>query len=186
MNGVTSVLSGLHGALLLARGRADGVRHVGDDMGAAVRSFWAALLCAPIFIGVLLLTWMQSGRPTDPAHAVALELLSFVISWAGYAVLSRPLVASFGRERRWPRFIAIWNWCNVVQYALLLVASVPGAAGAPFWLSDTMQLVGQGWALWLEWFAIGLALEVSGVQAAVVMAPDVLLGLLLAMVVAAG
>jgi hypothetical protein len=76
----------------------------------------------------------------------------------------------------------VWNWCNVVQYAMLLVAMLPGAFGAPYWLSETAQLVGQGWALWLEWFAIRLALDVTGLQAGVVMAPDVVLGVVLASV----
>ncbi len=178
------MFSGLHGALLLARGRSEGVRYVSDDMRMAARSFSAALICAPLFVGVLLLGWMQTGAPADMPHVFALELLSFVISWAGYAVISRPVVAALRREAHWPRFIAIWNWCNVVQYALLLVATIPGALGAPFWLTETSQLVAQGWALWLEWFAIRLSLEVTGVQAAVVMTPDVLLGLVLAALVA--
>ena len=92
-----SVFSGLHGALLLARGRSEGVRYVSDDMRMAARSFSAALICAPLFVGVLLLGWMQTGTPADLPHVVALELLSFVISWAGYAVISRPVVAALHR-----------------------------------------------------------------------------------------
>ena len=186
MSAGVSVFSGLHGALLLARGRAEGVRYIGDDMSVAARSFWAALICVPLFFGVLGLGWVQVGRPTNPAHAVVLELLSFVIGWAGYAVLSYPVVAALQRERHWPRFITLWNWCNVVQYALLFIASVPAALAAPYWLDQTAQLVAQGWALWLEWFAIRLALDVSGTRAAVVMAPDVLLGLMLGTAVAGG
>ena len=185
MSSTASVFSGLHGALLLARGRREGVGYVSDDMCAAARSFWAAAVCAPLFAAVLGLSWIEGGYPADPPHAAVLEFLCFVIGWAGYAVISRPIVAAVRRERHWPRFIAVWNWCNVVQYAMLLVATLPGAFGAPYWLSETAQLVGQGWALWLEWFAIRLALDVTGVQAGVVMAPDVLLGVLLASVSAA-
>jgi hypothetical protein len=185
MSSTASVFSGLHGALLLASGRREGVGYVSDDMRAAARSFCAAAICAPLFAAVLGLSWIEGGYPANPPHAAVLELLSYVIGWAGYAVISRPIVAAVGRERHWPRFIAVWNWCNVVQYAMLLAATLPGALGAPDWLSETAQLVGQGWALWLEWFAIRLALDVTGVQAGVVMAPDVLLGILLATVSAA-
>jgi hypothetical protein len=180
MSATASVLSGLQGALLLARGRAEGVTYVSDDMSNAARSFWAAVMCTPLLVAVVGLSWLLDGRPADPAHAAAMEFLSYVIGWAGYAVISRPIVAAVGRAQHWPRFIAVWNWCNVVQYAMLLVGMVPGAVGAPYWLSETTQLVGQGWALWLEWFAIRLALGVTGLQAGVVMAPDVLLGLVLA------
>ncbi len=184
MNPTASVLAGLQGALLLARGRADGVGYVSDDMHAATRSFWAAAIAAPLFLALLELGWIESGYPADPAHAAVLELLSYVIGWAGYALLSRPIVAAVRRAQHWPRFIAVWNWCNVVQYAMLLAATLPGVLGAPYWLNETAQLVGQGWALWLEWFAIRMTLGVGGVQAGVVMAPDVLLGLLLAALVA--
>ncbi|HEY6432667.1 MAG TPA: hypothetical protein VIZ17_11865 [Acetobacteraceae bacterium] len=183
MNAVAGVFSGLHGALLLARGRAEGVRYVSDDMRMAARSFWAALICSPLFIVVLLLSWKVDGQPGNPPHAFVLQLLSFAIGWAGYAVLSHPLVAAFRRAPHWPRFIAIWNWCNVVQYGLLLIASIPAVLGAPSWLAETAQLVAQGWALWLEWFAIRLTLDVGGLTAAIVMAPDVLLGVVLATLV---
>ncbi len=186
MSSTASVFSGLQGALLLARGRAEGVGYVSDDMRNAARSFWAAVICAPLFVAVLGLSWIENGYPADPPHAAALEFLSYVIGWTGYAVISRPIVAAVRRAQHWPRFIAVWNWCNVVQYAMLLVAMLPGVLGAPYWLSETTQLVGQGWALWLEWFAIRLALGVTGVQAGVVMAPDVLLGLFLAAIVGGG
>ena len=179
-----SVFSGLHGALLLARGRSEGVRYVSDDMRMAARSFSAALICAPLFVGVLLLGWMQTGAPADMPHVVALELLSFVISWAGYAVISRPVVAAHAPGGA---LAALHRDLELVQRRAVRAAAGgddPGRLGAPFWLTETSQLVAQGWALWLEWFAIRLSLEVTGVQAAVVMTPDVLLGLVLAALVA--
>jgi hypothetical protein len=186
MTAAASVFSGLQGALLLARGRAEGVGYVSDGMRAAARSFWAAVVCVPLFLAVLGLSWIESGSPANPPHAAALEFLAYVIGWTGYAVISRPIVTMMKRAQYWPRFIAVWNWCNVVQYAMLLMATLPGALGAPYWVSETTQLVGQGWALWLEWFAIRMALGVTGVQAGVVMAPDVLLGVALATIVAPG
>jgi hypothetical protein len=55
MSIAASVTSGLHGALLLARGRADGLRYVEDDMAGAARSFWAAAICIPAFLCLRLL-----------------------------------------------------------------------------------------------------------------------------------
>ena len=42
--------SGLHAALLLARGRADGLRFVEADMAGAARSFWAMALAVPAVV----------------------------------------------------------------------------------------------------------------------------------------
>jgi hypothetical protein len=170
----------LTGALRLAAGRPDGVERFGSDMRAAARSFCAAAVALPIYTATVVLSWQQDRWPVAVGHAAALEALIYLVSWAGYAVISHALLSRLGLQHRWPRFIAVWNWVNVVQYILLLVAAVPGAAHAPPLFSETCLLVAQGWALWLEWYAIRLSLEVSGLQAALVMAPDVLLGLVIA------
>ena len=179
MSVAQSVGSGLQAALLLARGRPEGLRFVSADMAGAARSFWAAAVCLPAFICLRLLAWTESGLPPHLAHAFGLDVLFYVIGWAGYAVLSHPVVAALGRARRWPRYIATWNWCNVVQYFLLVAAGLPGLLGAPDWLDQTCQLIALGWALWLEWFAARLALEIPPLPAAGLVALDVVLGLIL-------
>jgi hypothetical protein len=173
---VRSIASGMQAALLLARGRPEGLRYAETDLGGAARSFWAMALALPAFI-CLRLTDMSGERV--PAHDFALDLLSYLIGWIGFALLSRPVVDSMGRASRWPRFIVVWNWCNVVQYLLLVIAAVPGLLGAPEFLQQVVALVAVGWALWLEWFAIRLALDVTTLPALGLVALDVAIGLAL-------
>ncbi len=180
MSFTSSVTSGLHAALLLARGRAEGLRYIEGDAAAAARSFWAAAVCLPAFICLRLLAWTSAGLPTQPAHVFALDLLSYGIGWCGFAVLSHRLVDAMGLGTRWPRFITIWNWCNVVQYMLLVVFSIPGLLGAPPLFDQAAQLFALGWALWLEWFAVRLALGIGIIPAAGLVALDVAIGVLLA------
>jgi hypothetical protein len=182
MSLANSVSSGLQGALLLARGRADGLRYVEDDMAGAARSFWAAAICLPAFICLRLLAWTSEGLPPHAAHEFALDLLTYGIGWCGFAVLSRRLVGAMGLAARWPRCIALWNWCNVVQYLLLVVFSIPGLLGAPALLDQAAQLFGLGWALWLEWFAFRLTLGIGIIPAIGLVAVDVAIGVLLAAV----
>lgn len=184
-----AVANGLSGAFLLARGRADGLARVQRDSvppagaeRAAIRSFWAMAISAPALIGMRLIDWAASGVPAHPAHALALDLLVFVVGWTGYAVLSRTVLERLGRARRWAGYIAVWNWCNVVQYALLLAGSLPVLFHAPEPVSQASALVVLGWALWLEWFATKLALDLSGVAAAGLVMLDLSVGLLLAAV----
>ncbi len=172
--------SGLSGALRLARGRADGLLLFPADLISAARSFWAAALCVPLYALMLVLSWHQVGWPADLPHEAVLQAVLFVLGWAAYAVISFEMLSALGIAGRWPRFIIVWNWVNVVQYGLLLVSAAPGAAGAPDWVGETCTLVAQGWTLWLEWYAIRLALGCSRVMAALIMAPDVVLGLFLA------
>ena len=61
MSLAASVASGMQAALLLARGRADGLRYVEADMAGAARSFWACAICLPAFICLRLLAWTEAG-----------------------------------------------------------------------------------------------------------------------------
>jgi len=178
----SAVVSGLQAALLLARGRPEGLRNIDNDLRVAARSFWAAGVALPVFSSLRLLDWTMDGMPAHQGHAWALDLLFYVIGWAGYAVLSRPLAAALGRAGHWPRFITVWNWCNVVQYLLFVLAALPTVLGAPDWINQTAGLVALGWALWIEWFAARVALDVSRLAAVGMVALDVALGLLLAVV----
>jgi hypothetical protein len=182
MSLAASVSSGLHAALLVARGRADGLRHVEDDMAGATRSFWAAAICLPAFLFLRVLAWNGPGLTPQAQHVFALDVLSFAIGWCGFAVLSYRIVGAIGLAPLWPRFIALWNWCNVVQYLLLLVFNIPGLLGAPPLLDQVSQLVALGWALWLEWFAIRLTLGISAFAAAALVMLDVVIGVVMATV----
>lgn len=176
----TAVAFGLQAAWLLARGRSEGLRYVESDMAGAARSFWAAAICLPAFVCLRLLAWAETGTPKHAAHLLALDLLSYVIGWCGFAVLSHRLVSAMGLGARWPCCIALWNWCNVIQYMLLVVFSIPGLLGAPVLLDQLGQLVGVGWALWLEWFAFRLTLGIGMLPAIGLVALDVAIGVLLA------
>ena len=180
---IRAVGSGLHAALLLARGRADGLLLLAapedEARVTAARSFWAVALCLPAFIALHLLDWAQYGPPPNPERGFALDLMGYVIGWMGFALLSRSVAIGLGRGRHWHCFIAAWNWCNVVQYLMLVAAAIPVLLGAPDWLCQTAWLVAMGWALWLEWFATRLALDLPKLQAAGLVVLDLMLGLLL-------
>ncbi|MGA3400603.1 MAG: hypothetical protein ABSC95_15400 [Acetobacteraceae bacterium] len=175
-----AVTSGLYAALLFARGRSDGLRYVEADMAGATRSFWAIALCLPAIVCLQLMTWVQSGLPPHAGHAIGLDIMGYVVGWLGFALLSFHLAPMFGCGPRWPRFIAAWNWCNVIENLLLVVGGIPGLLGAPPILDEGAQIVAIGWALWIEWFATKQALGTSGMVAVLLVVLDQLIGLLLA------
>jgi hypothetical protein len=163
--------NGLQAAMLLARGRADGVALLtaGDEpaLATAARSFWAAALCLPAFICLQLLDMAQlPALPPHPIHDLTLQLLGSVIGWTGFALLALALARGLDRAPRWPYFIALWNWCNVVQLLALIAARVPGLLDLPDMLGETATVVAVGWVLWLEWYATRLTLGITAVQAA--------------------
>ena len=173
-----SFADGLAAALLLARGRAEGLALLPPTLEAAAQSFCAALPCLAAFLGLRLLAWAEGPVPGNGvAVALLAEALGFAVSWAGFALASLAVATQAGRVAAWPRFIAAWNWSNLMQYALLVLLAVPPLLGVPDGVSTTLGLVVLGYALWLEWFVVRAALALPGPTAAMVVALDLAIGL---------
>ncbi len=175
--------AGFKGALLLACGRPSGLLLIAvpreEELRVAAQSFWALAFAAPAFLCLHLIDWASGGAPPHAAWALASDSIGAVLGWLGFAVLSHWLAGSIGRAALWPRFITAWNWCNVVQYLMLLAAALPALSGLPNVVVETLWLVALGWALWLEWYATRLTLALSSFAAAALVGIDFMLGLLL-------
>ena len=171
-------MRGISGALLLARGKVEGIDAFEPTMEDARVSFLAALLCLPIFL-LLRMGGGPAAVAIDPVRALAADLIAFICSWAGFALASLPLTEAMGRRVLWPRFIAAWNWVNLVQYVVVALLSLPELLGLPAMVADTLALLGLGYAMWLQWFATRLALGLSGPRAAIFVALDLGLSLFL-------
>jgi hypothetical protein len=188
MSTASAVANGLQGALLLARGRVEGLRFMAPDRAFATRSFWAIALCVPGDLFLMVTDWAKAGipptiqLPSDPGHKLGLRLATFLIGWLGFAVVSHGLVAALERGELWARYIAAWNWCNVVQQLLLVAVGALALIGVPDLVTETLGLVVFGWSLWLEWFTARHALRLGGLAAASVVGLDLLIGWFLATV----
>lgn len=177
----TAVANGLHAAFLLARGHASGLRFVAADLAGAARSFWAIPVALPPIIVLRVMAWVEAGVPPRAGHILLRDLLVYVVSWLFFVLISHRLAQSFDREALWPRFIATWNWCNVVGNILVMAGAIPGFLGAPTMVDQVAQVVVMGWALWLEWYATRLALGVGALLAVYIVALDQIVGLGFAM-----
>jgi hypothetical protein len=172
------VLRGIAGALLLARGRAAGVKAFAPSAAEARASFVAALICLPVFL--LLRALAGDGMAgADPLRALVADLLAYVCSWAGFALAALPVCEAMGRRALWPRLVAAWNWVNLVQYVVLAAFAVPALLGLTGMVADALGLAAVGYALWLQWFTARAALGVSGLRAAAFVALDLGIALFL-------
>jgi hypothetical protein len=176
---MTSVTSGLQAALRLAAGHADGVVLVPDDRSTIARSFWAIAFSVPAVVCSLLMSWVASGVPAGAGHLMAREIILFAVEWLIFVEITHRLAPLLGQGARWGRFIAVWNWCNVVEGVLVVFGAIPGMFGAPAIVDQVCGLVAVGWALWLEWYAIRLTLGVAPFVAAALVLLDVSLGVML-------
>jgi hypothetical protein len=182
MSVIGAVSAGMQGALLLARGRREGIRLVDTDRTAVIRSFWAIPLSLPAVVCIELLGWLVTGVPAHAPLALGRYLVQFLVGWLLFVWMSHHIAARLHKQTQWPRFIAVWAYCSVVENTLGAIGGLPGALGAPAVLDQASLLVTAGWALWLEWFAIRLSLEVGPLIALLLLILDFSIGAILPMV----
>jgi hypothetical protein len=179
MSVIGTISSGIHGALLLARGRPEGIHFVEADRTAVIRSFWAIPLCLPAVVCLKLLDWIGSEIPPHVPLALGRYLLLFVIGWLAFVWVSHHLTVLLNKQSEWPRFIAIWSYCSIIENTLVALGGLPGVLGAPSIVDQAAQLITFGWALWIEWYAIRLSLQVSTVVAIGLVAVDFCIGVVM-------
>lgn len=125
------VLAGLHGALLLARRRPEGLRYMDTSRAGALRSFWAAIVALPAALP-LVATRLSHFPPRADALDVALvEVIAYAVGWTAFPVLAHAAARVAEREDRYPALVAAYNWTSLAQIVALLLA-------APLTLSDIL------------------------------------------------
>lgn len=168
--------AGLRAALLLAVGRADGAAPLlGEAPAVQAARAWHAFRALPASLPLFVAMQLSVA-----GGALERQVAGFVLAWLAYAVLSERLAAASGRGALWPRFIMLWNWCNLVQYLILCLALVPELLGVPAGLAQGAWLVAICWSVWLQWSATRLGLALGGGPAALLVVADLALGLLVA------
>lgn len=172
--------AGLIGATRLARGDREGLRGMETTPHGAARSFWVAAICLPFF---LILRFVDADSAAVSMRGITAELIGYAISWVLFPLFARHLAVGCGREALWPRYVAAWNWCNVVQYVLLLVLAMPALFGAPAGLIQLVSIAVLFYGIWLGWFVARTALAINGTTAAGFVMLDLALSLMIARVV---
>ncbi len=175
-----AISAGLIGASRLARGDRDGMRGMETTPLGAARSFWVAAICLPFF---LILRFVDADSEVATLRGVTAELIGYAVSWVLFPLFARHLAAGFGREALWPRYVAAWNWCNVVHYVLLLVLAMPALFGASEGLTALLSIAVLAYGIWLSWFVARTAFAIHGSAAAGFVLLDLALSLVIARVV---
>jgi hypothetical protein len=103
--------------------------------------------------------------------------MAFLVGWLLFVWVSHSIATTVNRSAQWPRFIAIWAYCSVVENTIVAIGGLPGALGAPSIIDQAAGLATAGWAFWLEWYAIRLSLQVGPLLAAALLIVDFGIGI---------
>jgi len=106
------------------------IRYFDGTRGAAIRSFWAAAIGAPLYAVIAVVSY---GPPAsgDPVRATAVLAVGYVVTWTAFPLAMLYVADVLGRSHQYFRFLAAYNWATVVQHLIVLTAAVAAALAPP-------------------------------------------------------
>lgn len=173
---LAEIATGVSGAYRLARRDPAGLNWFDASLYGYWRSFWAAVVVAPAF---LLLDLLTGGfGETAGFRQVLIQIIAYVIDWVAFPLLMIAVADALGKWPNYMRYIVAYNWSAVVQMAVLL----PVAVLAVLYPSPVTMVLAQSATIILlvyRAYVAHVALQVGfGVAAGLVLVDVVLAGFL--------
>ncbi|MDX9862420.1 MAG: hypothetical protein RBS99_16035 [Rhodospirillales bacterium] len=180
MPGLNEILRSLYGAYRLARFDAGGLTHFDATPGGFWKSFFAAVIVAPLYL-ILLAVRIENG-PADieSARLLAVESIAYVIGWVIYPLVMATVARLIDRERHYVRYIVAYNWTSVWQNVIYLPIAILSVAGLlTGGAGGLLAVAGLIVVLVYAWFVARTALDIPGLFAVPLVGLDITLGLML-------
>ncbi len=174
MPSLAEVHRALYGAALLAKFDRDGMNAFGTEAEDAARSFFAAVIVAPMYLVWVLL--YGDGYPEDTPFifAFVFECLAYAVGWMIFPLVIWYLSPVLGCRDRFFHFLAAYNWAAVVQNALFMGTDLLfWVIGAPDMARGFFGLILFAYVLMYGWFVARHGLGLPGGPAATVVALDI-------------
>ena len=178
------IYNSILGAWRLARLDPSGMHYFSLTIDGFWRSFFAAVIVAPIYIYIHLMrpTAPVVGRapPAEPATDLFVDIGAYIVGWAAFPALMILLARLLNLSGQYVSFIVAYNWANVLQWALFgVAATIAAALGAETGFGAVLNLAALAAVLFYQWFVARTALLTSAYVAAGIVVIDVLLGLII-------
>jgi len=122
-------LSALYGSYRLARLDPSGLDYFNPTIDGFWRSFFAAVLIAPVYLFLLLIRHSKFTEDVSLFRFLGLETIAYVIAWVTFPLVMVYVAKAFERGEYYIRFIVAYNWAAVLQNALYLPIGILGSSG---------------------------------------------------------
>ncbi len=170
------IMSALYGALLLMRLDVAGRNYFNYTVGGFWRSFSAAILALPIFMGLI---YMHTWTSEDPISVVLQQsVFRYAAGWMVYPLVALVLVKILGRMENYAAYIITNNWFGVPQWALVSLVNTVGQVTG----SEVSNLISIGLLMLLvyyDFFIARVVLDLTVGKAVLVVFIGILAGMLL-------
>jgi hypothetical protein len=180
MPGPAEIALSLFAAYRLARFDAGGLAYFNVSEAGFWRSFFAAVLVAPLYVVLLLMIFGHLSPAPQPWRFAAAEATAYVMSWVAFPLVVAALADAIDRRRRFIPYIVAYNWAAVLQNALLIPINMlnawgvlPPQTGFLLWLAALAAICAY------MWFIARVAFDVPPAGAAAIVALDLFLNIVI-------
>ncbi len=180
---VAEVAYATYGALRLARFDRAGMAFFGDTLEAFWRSFYAAVIVAPMFAILVALRFAEVPPSVGPLTVLTVETISYVTDWVAFPFAMFYVSLTLSREEQYFRYMVAHNWSTVVQMLFFLVITLVAQSGmvSPG-AGVTLSFAATFAILVYQWFIARVGLEISGIAATGVVLLDLIISIVLSAV----
>ncbi|HLZ66025.1 MAG TPA: hypothetical protein VKQ29_07325 [Aliidongia sp.] len=174
---MSETVRSIGGALRFCKLDPTAVTAFDPGIGAAKRSFMAALYGAPFYAALLALdVWQAAQKPADLWIYALVQAIAYIVHTAGFPLAVLGLVRILGHVERWPLFVTAQNWFGLPQVVALLVAVVLDRSGILGPLGTLLLVIVQFYSLAVEAYVARLTLGVTALASLAVVLLDLVLG----------
>ncbi len=167
----------LFGAWLLARQEPSAMSFFDLSVEGFWRSFFAAVLAAPLYAVILVHEYSVTGLPASLGWVALVQAVGYVLDWAAFPLAAILLTRAVGLSHRYVPLIVAGNWASVLQVALF-AAAVALTFVLPEPLGALLVFTALIAVLVYRWMVTRQALETTGGIALGFVVVDLLLGLM--------
>jgi hypothetical protein len=170
---------GIYGAWRLAHFDPDGMRFFDRSIRGFWRSFYVAVLAAPLWIIILAVQISQSHIGGGWARLVIAESIAYIVGWVAYPLAAFYLTRLIDREQQYVGFIVALNWGTLLQLAVMVPAHIiAGFNLLPVGLGMLIFYGALVATMVYEWFITRTAIGLSGLAAASFVLIDIVITVL--------
>lgn len=170
------MVSGLYGAWRLLWLDAGGLRYFNNSLEGFWRSFYAAVLVAPLMAIFLAVRYGGMETEISVLRFAAIETVQYVMLWVAFPLAMVGIARAIDRSRNYLVYIIAYNWATVWQNVVFLPGIVlisMGVVGGPAGQFLSYALVAA--VLAYVWVVTRLALGVGGGMATMLVLVDLAL-----------
>ncbi len=162
MPGREEIARALFGAFLLVRRDPRGMGFFNITLEGFWRSFFAAVLVAPMFAIIMALHRPEQAAEATVAWQILAQTIRYAIDWAAYPVIVAVIARLMNLSHLYVGYIVAYNWAKVLINAAFLVLAVMAAPDiVPEGLMNFLRFVTLIAVIYYLWFVTCTALQLA-------------------------